>query len=334
MKALRTAALVLASLVGLALSAPNFYSSNVGKKGIYYSSAAYCKYETLDNWQCGAPCMYNTGLQNVKRIHNPARDSFAFAGWNSKDNEIVLSFRGTNGLDLENWISNIKVLMRVYPNSPITGAEVHTGFFQAYDEIKDKVRLAVNTLFQAHPTATIFVTGHSLGGALATFAALDIKLNINPAAKVTLYTYGQPRCGNEKFSDLLFSKLDGKYIRVTHYDDTVAHIPPLISYFKHAGNEVWYKSKTYDSYFVECSNSAGVTESKLCSNSLWLKTGIDAHTSYFGFEVSGICTQRQPGGTLLKASFDEEVNFENETYLVDTDDSIIKNKLSEAFSNQ
>ena len=146
MKALSTATLVLASIIGQAMTAPNFYSVPVGRKGIYYSAAAYCKYETLDYWQCGAPCQYNTGLQNVKRIHNTARDTFAFTGYNSKDNEVVLSFRGTNGFDLANWISNIKVFMRAYPNSPIPGAEAHIGFHQAYDEVKDQVRLAVNSL--------------------------------------------------------------------------------------------------------------------------------------------------------------------------------------------
>jgi len=72
----------------------------------------------------------------VKRIHNAGRDTFGYAGWNSKAKEIVLAFRGTNGLDLENWISNIKVFMRTYPNSPIPGAEVHIGFHQAYEEVK------------------------------------------------------------------------------------------------------------------------------------------------------------------------------------------------------
>ena len=129
MKAIRTAALVLASLAALTMAAPNFYDLATGKKGIYYSAAAYCKYETLDNWSCGAPCNYNGGLQNVKRIHNAGRDTFAFAGWNSKTNEIVLTFRGTNGFDLENWISNIKILMKTYPNSPVSGALVHTGFY-------------------------------------------------------------------------------------------------------------------------------------------------------------------------------------------------------------
>ena len=109
-------------------------------------------------------------------------------------------------------------------------------------------------LIEDHPNSTIFVNGHSLGGALAVFAALDIKLYLNPSNNMTLYTYGQPRIGNEKFSDLLFSQFDGSYIRVTNYDDAVVHIPPLVSLFKHAGNEAWYNSRDYDGSFMECPN--------------------------------------------------------------------------------
>ncbi len=83
--------------------------------------------------------------------------------------------------------------------------------------------------------------------------------------------------------DLIFSQLDGKYIRVTHYDDTVAHVPPRISFFKHSGNEVWYKNETYDKTYLECANFKGKEENGTCSNSLWLKTGIDAHINYYGF---------------------------------------------------
>ena len=86
----------------------------------------------------------------------------------------------------------------------------------------------------------IFVTGHSLGGALAVFAAVDLKKNFYPETSIILYTYGQPRVGNVDFSNFIFSQLDGSYVRVTHYDDLVTHVPPKISGFKHAGNELWY----------------------------------------------------------------------------------------------
>ena len=129
MKAISTAALVLASVATTAFSAPKFYSHEIGKKGIYYSAAAYCKYETLDEWNCGRPCNETGGLKNLYRIHNKERNTFGYAGWNSKEDEIVLSFRGTNADDAENWASNKKFVQRCYPNSTVAGAKVHSGFY-------------------------------------------------------------------------------------------------------------------------------------------------------------------------------------------------------------
>lgn len=50
-----------------------------------------------------------------------------------------------------------------------------------------------------YPTAKIAVTGHSLGGSLATLAAVDIQKDIK--AVDIMYTFGSPRTGNTQFSN-------------------------------------------------------------------------------------------------------------------------------------
>ena len=104
--------------------------------------------------------------------------------------------------------------------------KAHSGFKAAYDAVKDQMLRAVMKLINEHSSASVFVTGHSLGGALAVLAALDIKKAIG-SRKIHLYTYGQPRVGNSDFADYVFSVLPGdQYIRVVHYDDAVPHLPP------------------------------------------------------------------------------------------------------------
>ena len=48
---------------------------------------------------------------------------------------------------------------------------------------------------------TILLTGHSLGGALATLAAYDIRRELNvPRCSIVCYTFGAPRVGNYTFA--------------------------------------------------------------------------------------------------------------------------------------
>ena len=119
MKPIYLATFILASLASLTVATTNIiYNDAVGNKGLYYSAGAYCAYETLTNWQCGTPCNKNSGLTNVIQILNPIRNTFGYVGYNARSNEIVLAFRGTNGADLENWITNIKGTSSDYPVVP------------------------------------------------------------------------------------------------------------------------------------------------------------------------------------------------------------------------
>jgi predicted lipase len=118
----------------------------------------------------------------------------------------VLSFRGTNGPDLDNWVTNINGARISYPG--VAGGLVHAGFYGAYQKIKSQVRSAMSNLISAHPNSKIFITGHSLGGALAVLAAMDIKAYLSPSQMITLYTYGQPRVGNVELSNYIFSLFD------------------------------------------------------------------------------------------------------------------------------
>lgn len=73
-----------------------------------------------------------------------------------------------------------------------------------------------------HSSAKILVSGHSLGGAIAYLAAVDItKLG----HKVDyFYTYGAPRIGTHEFA-VWFTEYVAptEHWRVTHYRDMVIH---------------------------------------------------------------------------------------------------------------
>lgn len=65
---------------------------------------------------------------------------------------------------------------------------------KAFEEVKKKAK-----------TATLLITGHGIGGALANFAALEFyELGI---VVDEVYTFGAPKIGNYEFTKYLGSKL-------------------------------------------------------------------------------------------------------------------------------
>ena len=72
------------------------------------------------------------------------------------------------------------------------------------------VRRALESLLRTHGIVigSITVTGHSLGGALATVCAVWAPEQY-PLAPVSLYTFGQPRVGNDEFVSHLNSVVSG-----------------------------------------------------------------------------------------------------------------------------
>lgn len=112
---------------------------------------------------------------------------------------------------------------------------MHEGFLKAWDEIGETVFNAVKSASMRYPDYTIVATGHSLGAAVATLGAADLRIS---GFAVDLFTYGSPRVGNGVFADFV-TRQPGLHYRVTHLDDMVPRLPPLMLGYRHAGIEYW-----------------------------------------------------------------------------------------------
>lgn len=111
--------LIIVGLVTLAITTVEAaYSPAIGVKSVYYSSASHCSEATLKSWTCGTPCQKVPTVTNVTPIINNARGTYGFVGFNSHDNQIVVSFRGS--VNIENWVTNIDFKKTNYKN--IAGA--------------------------------------------------------------------------------------------------------------------------------------------------------------------------------------------------------------------
>ena len=87
----------------------------------------------------------------------------------------------------------------------------------------------------------IWITGHSLGGALATVMAAELLRQIEAGASYGLrgvYTYGSPRVGNKAFQEQFDSAAKSAGVRVVRFrngNDAVTHIPGLMLEYQHVG---------------------------------------------------------------------------------------------------
>ena len=118
--------------------------------------------------------------------------------------------------------------------------EVHHGFYNAAQHAwHHDIKPALED-FRTNQQP-IWITGHSLGGALALMTAAMLQFeqssDLNPHA---VYTFGQPRIGNREFAGKCNQAFGNRAYRFVHNNDIVPHVPPIawkLSY--------WHTEKSY-----------------------------------------------------------------------------------------
>jgi triacylglycerol lipase len=148
-------------------------------------------------------------------------DSEAWFGFIAESEErIIIAFRGTN--TRPEWISNAIARQTPYPFLSDSGM-VHNGFLNIYRSARKAILSALRKLPEHRK---LFITGHSLGGALATLCAVDVAANSKFKSPV-VYTYASPRVGNPKFA-LRYNRLLSNRHRIYNINDLVPDLPPLV----------------------------------------------------------------------------------------------------------
>jgi pimeloyl-ACP methyl ester carboxylesterase len=135
------------------------------------------------------------------------------------DNVVVVAFRGTD--NARNWIANFKFIP-----APTDLGMVHAGFRDGYEAVAPRIREIVRAeRIRAQP---VWLTGHSLGGAMAMIAASDFrKMNVEPAGVVT---FGQPPAGYRAFTEAWEAKAPGRLVRYVNHVDAVAGLTGPIAW--------------------------------------------------------------------------------------------------------
>ncbi|MEH1828126.1 MAG: lipase family protein [Nostoc sp.] len=159
----------------------------------------------------GVPFGYVASEADTSNIYVIFRGTRGFLEWFKDVNIQLVSFKDSTNRNNEivetkgkiaEWVVQENQGSIIIPNIDHNFGFVTAGFRGIYVSLRQKLLDALNEKWQKSQNARVFVTGHSLGGALATLAIPDILKNTpfkNPD-NVTLYTFASPRCGDRQFA--------------------------------------------------------------------------------------------------------------------------------------
>ncbi|KAJ1262617.1 hypothetical protein BS78_09G122400 [Paspalum vaginatum] len=256
-----------------------------------YTSAVYTADLTqLFAWTCERCGDLTEGFEVIELIVDVKNCLQAYVGFAKDMNAVIVVFRGTQENSIQNWIEDLfwKQLDLDYPGMP--EAKVHSGFYSAYHNttLRDGVVSGIQKTREVYGNIPIMATGHSMGGAMASFCALDLVINFG-LKDVKLMTFGQPRIGNAVFASNFERSLPNT-IRMTNSHDIVPHLPPYYQYFPqktyhHFPREVWIHNVGLGSFVYSIEEICdGSGEDPTCSRSV-SGNSVHDHIHYLGISM-------------------------------------------------
>ncbi len=160
------------------------------------------------------------GLNEVVILNRQTTEAFIAAN----DQTILLAFRGTT--DLRDMMTDLDIELVSGP-----GGRVHEGFLTALGYVWRETWKFIHTNRQKR---SLWITGHSLGGALAVLATARLRLEKQEPVN-GCYTFGQPRVGDRDFGRHLDEDFQSHLYRYVNNNDVVPRIPKRIMGYADAG---------------------------------------------------------------------------------------------------
>lgn len=161
----------------------------------------------------------------------------------SDSGAVAIAFRGTN--QAADWLTNTQIMRHT-----VTDGSVHQGFYGAVDLIFEKV--FAEAIRQGADKKAVWITGHSLGGAMAaTFAyraVIEKNLDVNGVV-----TFGQPLLFSNSVAQVMLNRFALKYVRFVNNWDPVTRLLPN---YHHAGSRVHLTADGYQFRKPQISYSA------------------------------------------------------------------------------
>lgn len=147
------------------------------------------------------------------RLPSRETERFGFVARRTDTGDVCVAFRGTKTVG--DWLANFELRQVAQQHG---WGRVEDGFARIYAQCSPAIVGAVRDAGVHQVT----VTGHSLGGALATLCAADIRATLGVG--VTLYSFASPRAGDPAFAARFGAECPGTW-RVVNTEDIITTVP-------------------------------------------------------------------------------------------------------------
>ncbi len=143
---------------------------------------------------------------------------------------LYMVFRGTigNAEKITNFMAGKEDA--VFDDLP--GGGVHRGFLRCYATVRESILDFLEA--RAGRDKTIRIAGYSLGGALASLAAMDVATSWLPYRKLEVFTFASPRTGSVKWAEHYDRQRQSSW-RIANKQDPVAKVPFKFLGYRHVG---------------------------------------------------------------------------------------------------
>lgn len=124
---------------------------------------------------------------------------------------------------------------------------VHGGFHTQLhkEDMYDQITAELKQLLDENPDYEIYITGHSLGGALSTLYGYEIAREM--PNKITVVSFASPRVGNTPFKYAFDTQSNLTHYRITNKRDIVTAAPNIN--YTHVGINITLTDQKYKIFY-------------------------------------------------------------------------------------